>query len=94
MFEILTFVNGHEVVTFHCFCHFGLHFEPCVEWALKSSYFSFLPSEINVFVDTGFSIVAACARCWIAIPTIASSRRLMELFESESWIFGVCSNHW
>ena len=36
---------------------------------------SFLPSKISVFVDTGLSIVAACGRCWVTIPAIASARR-------------------
>ena len=49
----------------------------------KSSSFSFLPSKINVFVDTGLSIVAACGCCWVVIPAIASARRLMELFASK-----------
>ena len=36
-----------------------------------------------MFVDIGFNIVAACGRCRIVIPAIASTRRLMQLFESE-----------
>ena len=42
-----------------------------------------LPSKINVFVNTGFSNVAACGRCWVEIPAIASARRLMELLASQ-----------
>ena len=49
----------------------------------KSSNFSFLPSKINVLVDIGLSSAVACGRCWVAIPAIASARRLMELFASE-----------
>ena len=45
----------------------------------------------NVFVDTGFSIVAACGRCWVASCAIASTRRLMELFSSKFLSLGVCS---
>ena len=36
-----------------------------------------------MFVETGFSIVAACRYCWTAIPVITSIRRLLELFASE-----------
>ena len=57
----------------------------------NSSYFSFFLSQNDVFVDTGLSIVAACGRCWVAIPEIASTRQLMELFASEFWFLGVCS---
>ena len=46
----------------------------------KSSNFSFLPSKINLFVDSGFRIVAAYDRGWVEIPAIASTRQLMELF--------------
>ena len=49
----------------------------------KSSIFSFFPSKINVFVDTGFSTVAACACLYAAVPAIASTKRLMEMFASE-----------
>ena len=44
-----------------------------------------LPSKIKFFVDTGFGIVAVCGRCWDAVPAMASTRRLMGLFESEFW---------
>ena len=44
-----------------------------------------------MFVDTGFSIVAACGRCWVAIPAIASIRRLKELFASKFLFLGDCS---
>ena len=49
----------------------------------KSPNFLFFPSKLDVFVDTGFSIVAGGGRCWVAMPAIASARRLMELFASE-----------
>ena len=48
----------------------------------KSSNCSFLRSKMNVFVDTGFNIVADCGQGWVEIPAIASTRRLMELFAS------------
>ena len=57
----------------------------------KNSNFSFSPSKITVFVDTGFSIVAAFGRCWHAIPAFASARRLWEIFASEFRFLGVCS---
>ena len=56
----------------------------------KCSKFLILPSKINVFVDTGFSIVAACGCCWVSVPAIASTRWLMEVFESEFSFLGVC----
>ena len=36
-----------------------------------------------VFVDIGISIGAAFGHRWVAIPAVASPRRLRELFESE-----------
>ena len=72
-----------KVVNFSCHCRLWLHFKLCVKWVLKISNSSFLPSKINVFVDTGFSIVAVCGHCWVEIPVIASLGLLMELFESE-----------
>ena len=58
----------------------------------KNSIFSFFPSKINVFLDTGLSCVTACGHCWVAIPAIASTRQLMVLFVSEFWFLGVCPN--
>ena len=40
----------------------------------KNSNFLFLTSNIKVIMATRFSIVAACGRCWVAIPAIASAR--------------------
>ena len=57
----------------------------------KSSNFSFLPSNINLFMNTCSSVVAACDRFWVAIPAIAWARRSMKWFESELWFFGVSS---
>ena len=50
-----------------------------------------LPSKIHVFVDAGFSIAAACGRCWAVVPAFVSTRRLMKLFASDLWFLGVCS---
>ena len=57
----------------------------------KSPKFSFLPAKVNVFMNFGFSFVAACSHCWVAIPATASTKRLKQKFGSEFRFFGVCS---
>ena len=42
-------------------------------------------------MDTSFRIVVACGRCWVAIPAIASARRIVEKFASEICFLGVCT---
>ena len=67
---MLPFVNEHErgYISILLFLWFNL----CIlcNTSSEKTSFSFLPLKINVFVETGFSIVVACGRCWVTIPAI------------------------
>ena len=78
-----SFVNEHEFDLFPL----SLSFLVAIRALRESSNFSFLPSKINKFVDTSFSIVAAYGHCWFEIPAIASARRLMQFFVSQFCFF-------
>ena len=83
MFVVFPFSKGHGSGQFSFLLSFLVAFK-ALKWntSPKSSNFSFLQSKINVFVDTGVIIPAACGRCLVAINAIASVRRLMDSFKS------------
>ena len=63
-----------KMVKFQRFCHFCLQIDPLSEIGFQIVQTFRFYNKQNVFVGTGFSIVAACGRCWVASRAIASAR--------------------
>ena len=77
-----------KAVDFHCRSH--LQFKIVWKRSSKSSNFSFLPWNIIVFVDGGFSIADVVGRCWDAVTAITSVNLLFWVLCSliaRLWLF-------
>ena len=67
---------------FPCLCYVWLRVKHCTKRIFEEFKILIFSLRFSVFVDIGLKIVAACGRCWDAVPAKASTSWLVELFES------------